>query len=149
VTDLSEEFALKLSGVLDRQRAQLGRFAGLLDAQRAAFRSDDMELVSEVSGEAAHLLQNLEQTARHLSTRNGPLGESHGPRSDAIRAALATLVTEVDRTLAEVRQFSAVLEERRARLVRAILEEETAGMPRSGNNCRGSGPGSSFLDRTG
>jgi hypothetical protein len=149
MSDLSERFYTGVATLLESQRAELARYAGLLEAQRAALRSDDLELLAEMANQAAHLLEGLEKAGRHLTLARGPLAETVGPRSDSIRAMLAALAIELEQGFAAARQFSHLLLERRTRLVGVIVDENGAPGGRPGNKVRNIRTDSAFLDRSG
>ena len=147
--DLSPDLYARLAELLEAQRVAVARHAGLLDAQRAALRSDDLELLVDVTGQAAHLLEGLELAGRHLTLASGPLAETTGPLSDAVRATVAALAGELHTAFAGVRQFAEALQERRDRLVRIILDENGMPVGRPGNSFRADPSDSAFLDRSG
>lgn len=149
MTDLSESFYQRVGTLLETQRAAVARYTGLLEAQRAALRSDDLDLLADVAGQAAHLLAALEGAGRHLTIARGPLAETAGPRSDDVRTMLAALALELEQVFAGVRQFSGLLQARRDQLVEAILDENGAPRQGTGNRFRASRADSAFLDRSG
>jgi hypothetical protein len=149
VNDLSQQFFVRVSTLLEAHRASIARWAGLLEAQRAALRSDDLELLADVSGQAALLLQGLEETTRHLNLVRGPLSDTDGPRTQAVRGTLAALAVELEGAFAEIRQFAEVVQERRSRVVRALREQDGAALGRPGNSFRGGLGDPAFLDRSG
>jgi hypothetical protein len=149
VSDLSERFYTGVATLLESQRAEVARYAGLLEAQRAALRSDDLELLADMAGQAAHLLEGLEKTGRHLTLARGPLAETAGPRSESVRAMLTALAIELEQGFAAAHQFSHLLQERRKRLVGAMLDENGAPGSRPGNSFRNTRTDSAFLDRSG
>lgn len=149
MSDLSEQFYVKLSTLLEAQRASVARWAGLLEAQRAALRADDVELLADVSGQAALLFQGLEATTRHLNLVRGPLSETEGPRTEAVRGTLAAFTVELEDAFAQIRQFAEVVQERRSRVVRALQEHDGTASGRPGNSFRPGHSDSAFLDRSG
>lgn len=149
MTDLSESLYEKIGTLLEGQRAAVARYAGLLDAQRAALKSDDIELLADVSGNAAHLLAGLESASRHLTAARGPVAETAGPRNETVRTLLAALSIELERTLVEVRQFAEALQGRRGQLVRTIQLADGGQPGGPGNSFRSGHPDSAFLDRSG
>jgi signal transduction histidine kinase len=146
MTDLSETLYRKIATQLEGQRAAIARYAGLLEAQRAALNSQDLDLLADVSREAAQLLSGLETATRQLNEVCGPTA---GPRHADVQAMLAALAVELRSMLDEARQFAEALQLQRARLIRAIHEEDGAHPGLPGKSFR-SGPGdSAFLDRSG
>ena len=149
MSDLSETLYARTAPLLEAQRAAVARYAGLLDAQRAALRSEDFDLLGEVAGQAAGLLQGLAEVSRHLALLHAPLGETTGPRSAAVRSVFKALNVELDRIFAEIRQFTEVVQVRRDHLVRTLREHDGAALGRPGNRFRAGHADSAFLDRSG
>jgi hypothetical protein len=149
VTDLSRQLFVRVSTLLEAQRASIARWAGMLEAQRAALRSDDLELLADVSSQAALLLQSLEESTRGLDLARGPLSETEGPRTDTVRETMAAIAAELEVAFANIRQFSEVVQERRSRVVRALQEQDGAAPGRPGSSFRSAHPDSAFLDRSG
>ena len=146
MSDLPETLYRKIATQLEAQRAAIARYAGLLEAQRAALNAQDLELLADVSREAAQLLAGLEAATRPLTEACGPTG---GPRHAEVQTMLAALAVELRGMLEQARQFAETLHRQRARLIRAIQEEEGTHPGLPGNSFRPGHGDSAFLDRSG
>ena len=149
MSDLPQSLYHKTRALLESQQATLERYGLLLDAQRAALRSDDVDLLSDLAEQAAHLLQGLEATSRNLVFIRGPLLGTSGPRHDSLRLLMDALSAESRRIVEGLGQFLAAAQSRREALVRSImeLEEGVSGPP--GSSYRPGLRSPSFLDTTG
>ncbi len=149
MTDLGESLATRVCALLEAQRTAIGRHAHLLDAQRAALRADDLELVADLSGQSAHLLQNLEEAGRHLVVIQGQLAGAEGPRASMVRSLLAAVTAEVHIAFAGVRQFTEALVHKRNRLLQGITELGGRGLGPPGRSFRDPPADPTILDRSG
>ena len=94
---------------LEQQRAAYRRLTALTDAQRAVYMDEDLTMLADLAGAGDDMLSDLERGDREFQARAPALGETRGPRADALR-------TMVSATMADGRATSAAL----IRLIREV-----------------------------
>lgn len=149
MTDLPLPLFSRIAAVLESQRTAIGRHAHLLDAQRAALRADDLELLAELACQAAELLEGLEDANRGLRLVSNQIEGAAGSRAETVRVLRGAVAAELGMAFAGVRQFTEMLQGRRRTLMQAIQELEGRAMTQPGRGFRGRSAEPSILDQTG
>ncbi len=129
---------------LDASRAAYARYLHLLDAQRAAIRSDDLDLLATLADEASAVLSTLERETRLPPELGQHLAGAAGPRAHAVRTLMASLGGEVETARAGIGEFTTHLEARRRALLGALADLSGGGSP-----FRPPRPAPAALDATG
>jgi hypothetical protein len=146
VSDLSESFYRRACTFLATQQEVVERCGLLLDAQRAALRCNDIDLLDDLADQSAFDLEGLEPAGRHLQ---GALAETRGPRRDQLQQLLHGLSSGLQLVLAGSIEMAAEVRTGREAAVRSILELEQGHASLFGNSCRNGWRESAFLDRSG
>lgn len=129
---------------LDASRTAYARYRHLLDAQRAALRSEDLDLVAALADEATAVLGALERETRLPPELGQHLPGAAGPRAHEVRTLVAALGLEVEAARAGIGEFTTRLELRRRALLGAMADLSGGGSP-----FRPPRPAPSALDATG
>jgi hypothetical protein len=113
VSDLPDALHERAARALVGSRVSYARYLQLLEAQRAALRADDIDLLAQLAAEGVALLGELEQSICLPPELVLVLSQSEGPLRDDVERLLETVQLEVGAAQAEIRRFATALEARK------------------------------------
>lgn len=117
MSDLADELHRRTARALVSGRVNYARYLQLLEAQEAALRADDLDLLATLATEGIARLADLERTLALPDELVLAMEESAGPRRDDIARLLEAVQVEVQAAHAEIRRFSEALEARKGVLL--------------------------------
>lgn len=113
MSDLPDALHERAARALVGSRVSYARYLQLLEAQRAALRADDIDLLAQLAAEGVALLGTLEQSIQLPQDLVEVLSQSEGPLRDDVERLLETVQLEVGAAHAEIRRFATALEARK------------------------------------
>lgn len=113
MSDLPDALHERAARALVGSRVNYARYLQLLEAQRAALRADDIDLLAQLAAEGVALLGTLEQSIQLPQELVEALSQSEGPLRDDVERLLETVQLEVGAAHAETRRFATALEARK------------------------------------
>lgn len=113
MSDLPDALHERAARALVGSRVNYARYLQLLEAQRAALRADDIDLLAQLAAEGVALLGTLEQSIQLPRELVEALSQSEGPLRDDVERLLETVQLEVGAAHAEIRRFATALEARK------------------------------------
>jgi hypothetical protein len=120
VSDLPVALHERAARALVGSRVSYARYLHLLEAQRAALRSDDIDLLATLAAEGVALLGDLERSLQLPADLVSALTDSEGPLRDDVERLLETVQLEVAAAHAEIRRFATALEARKTVVMAAL-----------------------------
>jgi hypothetical protein len=132
VTDLPVPLHEWAARTLVGSRVTYARYLQLLEAQRAALRADDIDLLAQLAAEGVVVLGELEEGIRLPPNLIEALTQSVGPRRDDVERLLETVQLEVSSAHAEIRRFATALEARKTVMQAALARLHRPDPPNPG-----------------
>ena len=117
MSDLADELHRRTARALVSGRVNYARYLQLLEAQEAALRADDLDLLATLATEGIARLADLERSLALPDELVQAMEQSAGPRRDDIARLLEAVQVEVQAAHAEIRRFSEALEARKGVLL--------------------------------
>lgn len=130
MTDLGAQDHAEAVEAVDGQYACLAEYRELTQAQHAAARVDDFDLVGILAERIDGIIVELEVVGRRLASLRRRLnaGAVDGPRARDVRQMLAGLAADGDGVLAGVRDLTAFLLAQRSRVGQELAGLEVAAL---------------------
>ncbi len=122
MSDLPVALHERAARALVGSRVSYARYLQLLEAQRAALRADDIDLLARLAAEGVALLGELELSIQLPPELLTALGQSDGPLRDDVERLLETVQLEVGAAHAEIRRFATALEARKTIMMATIAK---------------------------
>jgi cell division septum initiation protein DivIVA len=132
VSDLPDELHRRAARALVVSRVNYARYLQLLEAQEAALRADDLDLLARLAAEGVARLAELEETVHLPPDLIEALGAAAGPHRDDIGNLLAAVQAEVGAAHSEIRRFTAALEARKGVMLGVLARLQNPDGPSPG-----------------
>ncbi len=120
MSDLPDELHRRAARALVTSRVTYARYLHLLEAQEAALRADDIDLLAQLASEGVARLGELEQSIQLPPDLIDALAQTAGPRRDDVGHLLEAVQAEVAMAHGEFRRFASALEARKESMLGSL-----------------------------